>query len=126
MTETIKLFSHRNEAFGQLLKEIQEQLEKHPELWDKNHPQYGKGPRFVDYITQLPPTSPKLRVDINFLEKTIDWKELARKYPIRLVAPSPVKEKPAALDELFFLHDLRKSTELDEPTPVLVRTKSRQ
>ena len=35
-------------------QEIQAHFDAHPELWDKNHPEYGKQLRFVDYISSLP------------------------------------------------------------------------
>jgi hypothetical protein len=83
VTERITLFSN-----PPTLAEIQAHFDAHPELWDKNHPEFGKGPRYVDYISLLP--LPKLTPEEEVVHRKIRerLKEFSRQYSISLVLPT--------------------------------------
>lgn len=81
MAEKIKLFSSQQVSF----EAIQKHFDEHPELWDKTHPEYGKQPRFVDYLTKQPLKSNE-RITLS-PEALAELRELTKKFPLKTVTP---------------------------------------
>jgi hypothetical protein len=68
-------------TFKPTLQELEEHFAKHPELWDKNHPDYGmpiNGVVVVDYLTKLPTRPSENKTNLNLAT----YRELAKKYPM--------------------------------------------
>jgi hypothetical protein len=76
------------------LKEIQAHFDAHPELWDKNHPDYGKGPRFVDYISLLPSKNPTPEERARNQQVCEELTRFARENNIQLAPITPARFCP--------------------------------